>query len=473
MSGRGLIVAGTHSGVGKTTVTCAIAAALAARGLVVQPYKAGPDYIDPGHLGRAAGRAARNLDTWMLPRPVVAELFGRAASDADVMLVEGVMGLFDGRGGTAEEGSAADLARLLDLPVLLVVDASAVARSIAATVLGFQLFDPSVHIVGVVLNRVGSARHAEMCRTAIVEATGLPVIGALPRSAEVAWPERHLGLVPEAEVSGDAGLPARLAAFAETHLDLDALLRLATPVAEAPSTGLFPADGPEGPDRAGRVSRPAPVKIAIARDRAFHFYYPDSLELLEAWGADLLPFSPLEGEALPAGARGILLGGGFPEVFARELAANTAMHEALRAAAAAGVPIYGECGGLMYLGGALTDVEGTRHAMAGLLPCESTMQGTRLALGYREAESFGTPLLPRGERVRGHEFHWSALVAPPDPATAAYRFTGEANDPTGAGRVEGVRAGSVTGTYLHTHLAARPDLARNLVATARASSACV
>ena len=455
---RGLIVAGTHSGVGKTTVTAAIAAALTARGLAVQPYKAGPDYIDPGHLSRAAGREARNLDTWMVPRPVVAELFSRAASDAQIALVEGVMGLFDGRAGTEDEGSAADLARLLGLPVLLVVDAAAVSRSIAATVLGFQTFDPRVRVVGVVLNRVGSAAHAEMCRSAIVQATGLPVVGALPREREVAWPERHLGLVPDAE-SPDGAQPARLAAFAEAHLDLDLVLRLAepivTPTGTHEATGLFPSTPP-----AQRVP------IAYARDRAFHFTYPDSLDLLDAWGAELLPFSPLEDAALPRGARAVLLGGGFPEVFARELASNVAMHEALRGAAARGVPIYGECGGLMYLGRALTDAEGARHAMTGLLPCESTMQETRLTLGYREAESFGTPLLAAGERVRGHEFHWSALVDAPPAETAAYRILPDSRQP---GRVEGVRAGSVTGTYLHTHLAARADLAPNLIATALAA----
>lgn len=450
---RGLIVAGTHSGVGKTTVTSAIAAALAARGVAVQPYKAGPDYIDPGHLGHAAGREARNLDTWMLPRPVVAELFGRAARDAGLALVEGVMGLFDGRSGTEDEGSAADLARLLALPVLLVVDASAVARSIGATVLGFQQFDRRVRLAGVVLNRVGSEAHAEMCRSAIAQATGLPVLGWIPRTAEVAWPERHLGLVPDAEAGGGDQRRTHLARLAETHLDLDLLLRLAAPLQPAAATGLFPATPP-----AERVP------VAVARDRAFHFTYPDSLDLLEAWGADVLPFSPLEEATLPEGARAVLLGGGFPEVFARDLAANTAMHASLRAAAGRGVPVYGECGGLMYLGAALTDAEGARHAMAGLLPCESTMRDARLTLGYREAESLGTPLLPFGERVRGHEFHYSRLVDEPDAAIAAYRFLG----PT---RVDGVRAGSVTGTYLHTHLAARPDLARNFLQAARAAGA--
>ncbi|MEI7925170.1 MAG: cobyrinate a,c-diamide synthase, partial [Chloroflexota bacterium] len=297
--GRGLIVAGTHSGVGKTTITSAIAAALAARGLVVQPYKAGPDYIDPGHLGRAAGRNARNLDTWMLPRAAVAELFARAARGADVTLVEGVMGLFDGRSGTDDEGSAADIARLLGLPVLLVVDASAVARSIAATVLGFQTFDPRVRLVGVVLNRVGSEGHAEMCRSAIAQATGLPVLGWVPRTAEIEWPERHLGLVPDAETGGDEARRGHLALVAETQLDLDLLLRLAAPVAVAAPTGLFPSTPPS-----------QRVPIAVARDAAFHFTYPDSLELLEAWGADLLPFSPLEDAALPVGARAVLLGGG-------------------------------------------------------------------------------------------------------------------------------------------------------------------
>ncbi|MEX2446472.1 MAG: cobyrinate a,c-diamide synthase [Dehalococcoidia bacterium] len=452
MSARGLVIAGTASGVGKTTVTGAIAAALTARGTRVQPFKAGPDYLDPGHLTQAAGRECRNLDAWMLSPAVVRELCGRASGGADLALVEGVMGLFDGRSGSGAEGSTAALAALLGLPVVLVVDASAAARSVGAIVLGFQHFDPAVTLAGVVLNRVGSDRHAQLCREAIVEATGVPVLGALPRESAIAVPERHLGLVPAGEVDQPAAERVRrLAALGGERIDLDALLNLAAPVDAGRPSGLFPAAPP-----------PARVPIALAADQAFSFYYRDSLELLEAWGADLLPFSPLADAALPPGARAVLLGGGFPEVFARELSANVPMLQSLREASRRGLPVYGECGGLMYLGRTLVDLEGGRHEMAGLLPADSTMQESRLTLGYREAESCGTPLLPPGERVRGHEFHYSTLTAPPPAATAAYRFAGE------PARVDGFRVGSVTGTYLHTHLAARPDLARNLIAAAAA-----
>jgi cobyrinic acid a,c-diamide synthase len=296
-----------------------------------------------------------------------------------------------------------------------------------------------------------------MCREAIVAATGLPVLGALPREPAVAVPERHLGLVPEAEEGLAPAAAQRLAALAEEGIDLDALLRVeaAAPM-PSPRTAapVFPEAAPA-----------ARVPIAVAMDQAFHFYYRDSLDLLEAWGAELLPFSPLADAALPRGTRAVLIGGGFPEVFARELAENRAMHAALRATAAAGVTVYGECGGLMYLGRALTDAGGRRHEMAGLLPAESTMATARLALGYREAESCGTPLLAAGERVRGHEFHWSTLLEVPELASAAYRFTDD------GGRADGFRVGSVVGTYLHTHLAARPDLAPNFIAAARASGA--
>jgi len=364
------------------------------------------------------------------------------------------MGLFDGHSGDSDVGSAADLARLLGLPVVLVVDASAAARSVAAVVLGFQRFDPRVRIAGVVLNRVAGTAHAEMCRAAIEGATGVRVLGALPRMPDIVVPERHLGLVPDVELGADSAALDRLAMEVGERVDLNALLAAAAPARPAQATGLFPDTTPA--DR---------VPIALAMDRAFHFYYQDSLDLLEAHGAELMPFSPLVDASLPDGARLVLLGGGFPEVFARELAGNRGIHEALRDAARAHIPVYGECGGLMYLGRALTDGDGRRHEMVGLLPAESSMSGGRLTLGYREAVSKGTPLLPAGERVRGHEFHYSALNEAPDPTTAAYRFVDDGDRP------DGLRAGTVFGTYLHTHLAARRDLAPNLVAAARGVSA--
>lgn len=447
MTARGFIVAGTSSGVGKTTVATGLAGALAARGLRVQPFKTGPDYIDPTYLARAARRPCRNLDTWMLSDNTVQELFGRAAAQADVALVEGVMGLFDGAAdGT---GSAAHLARLLGLPVILVIDARAMAQSAAAIVLGFQQFDPDVRIEGVVLNRVASERHAAVCGEAITARTGLRILGAIPRSEDATIPERHLGLVPDVETPAADQWFEGLARLAATHLDLDALLDLAAPVRAAS------VDSPAFPD-AVPAQR---ARIAIARDEAFHFYYQDSLDLLEAHGAELVSFSPLADVALPE-CDAVYIGGGFPELFAADLAKNEAMRAAMRSAAGRGLPVYGECGGLMYLGGGIADFEGVRHEMVGLVPAESVMQGTKLTLGYREVESCGTPLLAAGERMRGHEFHWSGLATPATDEGAAYRVLDQGGSP------DGYRAGSVTATYVHAHLATRADLAPNFIAAA-------
>lgn len=463
----GLVIGGTASGVGKTTVAAGITAALTARGLRVQPFKAGPDYIDPTYLERAAGRPCRNLDTWMLPHGAVRELFGRAAVAADVALIEGVMGLYDGHRGGSDEGSTAALARLLGLPVVLVIDARAMARSAAAMVLGYQQFAPDVVFAGVVLNRVGSAAHAAMCTEAIEAATGLTVLGALPRDAEIAIPERHLGLVPEIALQEDA-LTGALARLTEQHLDLDALLRRAATV----PTG---AGGESGASDALALFPAQPVArratIAIAQDEAFHFYYRDGLDLLEAWGAELVPFSPLADEPVPA-ADAVYIGGGFPELYAGALAAAAHTREALHAAAARGVPIYGECGGLMYLGQALTGFDGERHAMVGLIPAASRMTEDRLALGYRTVRSLGTPVLPAGEVVRGHEFHWSVLDATPGTEGAAHVVLDDPPTPTAAtaaGRAEGFVRGSVTATYVHLHFAARADLAPHFVGAAAAA----
>lgn len=464
--GVGFVIGGTASGVGKTTVAASITAALTARGLRVQPFKAGPDYIDPTYLERAAGRPCRNLDTWMLPHAAVRELFTRAAGAADIALIEGVMGLYDGHRGGSDEGSTAALARLLGLPVVLVIDARAMARSAAAMVLGYQQFAPDVTFAGVVLNRIGSPTHAALCTEAIEATTGLPVLGALPRDAEVAIPERHLGLVPEIALQEDA-LTGSLARLAEQHIDLDALLRRAAVVqpvstVTADATPLFPQQP---------VTRRA--TIAIAQDEAFHFYYRDGLDLLEAWGAELVPFSPLADEPVPPAADAVYIGGGFPELYAGALAAATHTRDALQAAAARDVPIYGECGGLMYLGQTLTGFNGEQHAMTGLLPAASRMTQDRLSLGYRTVRSHGTPVLPAGEVVRGHEFHWSVLDAEPAEEGAAHIVL---DDPAsgsvtgGVGRAEGFVRGSVTATYVHLHFAARTDLAPNFVAAAAAAA---
>ncbi|HZR00346.1 MAG TPA: cobyrinate a,c-diamide synthase [Chloroflexota bacterium] len=442
-----VVIAGVASGVGKTTLAAGIVAALRRRGLRVQPFKVGPDYIDPSYLGRAAGAPARNLDGWLVPPNALRTLFARAAAAADVAVIEGVMGLYDGRADTGE-GSTAELARLLGAPVVVVVDVGKMSRTAAAVVLGCQRFEPDVRLGGVLLNRVGSTRHLAWTSGPIAAATGLPTLGHMPKRAELALPERYLGLVPTAEGSVDDGFFERLADQVEATVDLDglvALARAAPPLARGGGGELFP-----------RTPRAARVRIAVARDAAFNFYYEDNLDLLRAWGAELVPFSPLADAALPPGVGGVYIGGGFPELYARELAANEAARADLRRAADAGVVVYGECGGLMYLSEGIVDRDAARHPMVGLIPGWSTLERGRLTVGYRTAtarrDSF---LLRAGERVRAHEFHWSGLVGGPPP-DAAYQL-----DETGA--VEGYARGNVLASYLHVHFGSDPRLAPRFV----------
>jgi cobyrinic acid a,c-diamide synthase len=445
-----LVIAGVTSGVGKTTLTCAILAALRRRGQRVQPFKAGPDYIDPGHHALAAGRPSRNLDSVLLAPATLQALFARAAAQADLALVEGVMGLFDGRHGGDDEGSTAQVTRLLDAPVVIVIDVAKTARTAGAIALGCTLYDPALRVAGFILNRVGSPTHARAATEAVEAATGRPVLGAFPRDAALALPERHLGLVPPAETAPDASFMDRLAAAAGRYLALDRLRAAAEtrPLA-------VPADGPFPP-----APLPPRVTIAVALDRAFNFYYEDSLDLLRAWGADLVPFSPLADRALPPGTQGVYLGGGFPELFAGDLAANSPMHAALHAAARRGLPIYGECGGLMYLGRTLTDFDGRRHAMVGLVPLDSAMRRARLTLGYRSVTALRPSLiLECGAAVRGHEFHYSDLLTPLPEATAAYRVAERDGSP------EGYAAGHILASYVHVHLGADPAMARRFIAT--------
>jgi len=447
-----LLIGGVTSGVGKTTVAAGLAAAFRRRGLRVQPFKCGPDYIDPSHLTRAAGTPARNLDSWILPHGVLREVFGRAAAGAGIAVVEGMMGLFDGRAGEDTTGSSAEIAALLQAPVLLVLDVGKVARSAAAVALGFQRFDPSLRLAGFILNNVANPRHRAMVEGPLTEVTGLPVLGALPRSEALRIPERHLGLVPDAELEA-GGRPEVLASAAETHCDVAAIAAIAAgapPFAWAP-TGLFP----QAP-----VAAP-PVRIAVARDRAFNFYYEDNLDLLAAWGGVPAFFSPLDDGALPAGSAGLYLGGGFPEVFAAELAANGAMRRAVAGAVDAGMPVVAECGGLMYLASGITDATGATHPMVGVLPGRCVMRQRRSRLGYLTVRARGaTPLLAPGEAARGHEFHWSDYEGPPagEPAFTVVE--------DGA-RTEGFAAGNLVASYVHLHFGAGPGMARRFVAACR------
>jgi cobyrinic acid a,c-diamide synthase len=436
--------------VGKTTIATGIMGALARRGYAVQPFKAGPDYIDPSYHQLACGVPSRNLDTWLLPHPTVLELFQKAAGRRQISVVEGVMGVFDGHSSLDEEGSTAQLAKLLGAPVILVADAAKVARSVAAEVLGYQQFDPDLRLAGVILNGVGGPRHLEFCQPQIEATTGLPVLGYLPRREELVQPERHLGLIPTVEGTVFQEWYDTLVAQVEETIDLDRIVQLAAASNPPPAQPqLYPSE-----------PQPKRAVIAVAQDKAFSFYYQDSLDLLEAWGAELAPFSPLVDPVLPEGAGGVYIGGGFPEMFARELSENVSMRRSVRQAVERGLPVYAECGGLMYLGQNLSDLEGVQYPMVGAIPVVSSMVGSRLHLGYREVESrTDSPLLQRGQRVRGHEFHWSVLEQAPEPEQSVYRVTNQDD------RSEGFQVGSVWASYIHIHLGSDPSLARNFVDT--------
>ena len=445
-----VVVAGVRSGVGKTTIATAIMAALTRRGYQVQPFKAGPDYIDPSYHEIACGVPCRNLDTWLLPHPTVLELFQRAAQRNQISIVEGVMGVFDGHSSLTEDGSTAELAKLLNAPVILVADAGKVARSVAAEILGYQKFDPDLRIAGVILNGVGSPRHLEFCQPQIEATTGLPVLGYLPRREEFIQPERHLGLIPTVEGTVANLWYDAIANQVEETFDLNQIVKIAA-TCQPPSADVraYPIE-----------AEPKRARIAVAQDKAFSFYYQDSLDMLEAWGAELAPFSPLEDQQLPAGSGGIYIGGGFPEMFASELAANTPMLTSIQNAVERGIPVYGECGGLMYLGRSLYDLEGKQHPMVGVIPAVSAMSDKRLVLGYREVESrIDNPLMGRGQRVRAHEFHWSTLEAPPSEEQSVYKVVDQENRP------DGFHVGSVWASYVHIHLGSDPSLARRFVDT--------
>ena len=439
-----LLIAGTHSGCGKTTVTLAVMAALARRGVRVQPFKCGPDFIDPSLHRLVTGRVSRNLDVRMCGTDFVRRTFARHAPADGCSVVEGVMGLFDG-----DRGSAACLAKTLDLPVLLVVDVRSAAESVAAVVKGFDTLDPEVRVAAVVANRIGSARHGEMVAAAIRAHCRPEVLGLVPRRAEVAIPSRHLGLHMGEEQPLTAGGLDQLARLAEDHLDLDRLLALAAD--RQPVTDAFPA-------AAAAVSGDRPVRIGVARDSAFCFYYEDNLDLLRAAGAELVFFSPLIDRDLPVDLGGLYLGGGYPELYAERLAANTSLRAAIRAFADSGRPVLAECGGFMYLTRALVDLEGREHSMVGVYPCRARMQNRLASLGYRQPTlTRDTWLGPAGTVLAGHEFHYSTLEGEL-PATTAFRLD--------HGRAEGYLHENVLAGYVHLHWGRTPEVATRFVRAA-------
>ena len=439
-----IVVAGTHSGAGKTTVATGLMAALAGRGLRVAPFKVGPDFIDPSYHALATGRPGRNLDAFLSGPDLIGPLFAHGAAGADVAVIEGVMGLFDGKGG-GELASTAHVAKLLDAPVVLVVDARAMSRSAAAMVHGYATFDPEVNVAGVVLNRVGSATHEGMLREALAP-LGVPVLGVLRRDDAISTPDRHLGLVPAAERREEAWRSIdALGAVVARSLNLDAVMRLAS------SAGSLSAEpwSPEAPEEGGTPG----VRVAVAAGPSFSFLYEENVELMEGAGAEVIPFDPTSDEDLPDGTEALYLGGGFPETYADALSANEPMKESVARFAGGGRPVVAECGGLLYLS---RELDG--RAMCGVLDASARMTG-RLTLGYREARApLDSPLAGKDAAVRGHEFHYSAV----EPGV------GEAPAWVLAGRgPEGFVSGGVHASYLHTHWAANPELPRRLLRTAK------
>ncbi|WP_437983916.1 cobyrinate a,c-diamide synthase [Sorangium sp. So ce117] len=485
-----LVVAGTASGVGKTTATVAIARALRARGLQVALFKCGPDYLDPTYHARAVAGTSHNLDGWMMGREAVLSTFAAETAGADVALIEGVMGLFDGASPTGEEGSTAEIAKWLEAPVALVVDASGMARSVAALVQGFAGFDPALRVAAVVCNQVGSRGHLDILRQAQAQVNrSLPVLGGLPRDEAQRFPERHLGL----RTADEAALPEeRLdhwGAQAEAWIGLDALLEIARAAPPLPAAGAAATPGAAAGAQRGRA------RIGLAFDEAFHFYYADNLRRLEAAGAELVRFSPIGDARLPD-VDALYLGGGYPEVHAERLAANAALRGEIRAFAGRGGPIYAECGGLMYLTEAIRTLDGRAHPMVGLVPAEAAMCEKLQALGYVEVETQARTILGgAGLRFRGHQFRYSELrpstrAVPVEPSAAPAPVEqppaqAPASPPEHAplpiehaysvrrrrgGQVsrEGYRTASVLASYVHAHWASNPLVPEGLVASAAA-----
>ncbi|MDN0195076.1 cobyrinate a,c-diamide synthase [Streptomyces sp. S.PNR 29] len=472
-----LVIAAPSSGSGKTTVATGLMAAFAARGLAVSPHKVGPDYIDPGYHALATGRVGRNLDAYLCGPELVGPLFLHGARGCDIAVVEGVMGLYDGAAGEGELASTAHVAKLLRAPVVLVVDASSQSRSVAALVHGFASWDPEVRVGGVILNKVASDRHEELLREAL-DSAGVPVLGVLRRVAQVDAPSRHLGLVPVAERrSAAVEAVAAMAAQVSAGCDLDGLVALARgagvlscaawdaaeALASSPPPPL-PVPGPGGPAPGPpvRPERPRPqtpdgLVVAVAGGEAFTFSYAEHAELLTAAGADVVTFDPLRDEQLPDGTAGLVIGGGFPEVYAAELSANEPLRKAVAALAESGAPVAAECAGLLYL---CRELDG--RPMCGVLDATARMS-ERLTLGYRDAVAVSdSALAAAGTRMRGHEFH-RTVVEPGAGAVPAWGLRAPRR------RVEGFVQRGVHASYLHTHWASEPGVARRFVERCRTS----
>lgn len=451
-----LVIGGTGSGVGKTSLALGLARALARQGLRVQTFKVGPDFLDPSYLAMASGRTCYNLDGWMTSRRYVERLFARTTADADIAVVEGVMGMFDGACASSLEGSTAEIAGWLAAPVILVVNAHGVARSLAATVMGFARFEPEVQVAGVIANQSGSRRHRDWLAESLAAAELPPLVGAVPRGALPSLASRHLGLVTADRATVDPQVIEKLAHACQEHLDLSLLLELARS-AQA-SSRKVPHDQQLAEMRDAEV-RPR-IRLGIARDEAFHFYYPDNLEALQRRGAQLVPFSPIRDRQLPQDLDALYFGGGYPELYAEKLSANGTMLDEVRRFADSGRCVYAECGGLIYLGRSVEGLDGRRFPLAGVLPLDTSMRKSLKVLGYTEV-AFTAECLwgPAGQTCRGHEFHYSEITAE-DGRTQGWQpaYSVRRRRAGGQPGCEGFSKGSVQAGYIHLHWASRPEI---------------
>lgn len=437
------MIAGQCSGIGKSTITVGLLMALKKMGKDPQPFKSGPDFLDPMHHSMITGRSSRNLDTWMFPE-AVHELFIRSAQNAGISVIEGVMGLYDGMDGKVEEGSSAHLSKKLKCPVILVVDASGSARSVGAVVEGFRRYDEDVNLAGVIVNRCGSERHFQMVKESIRD---VPVLGGLRNMDNVELKSRHLGLVPAGE-QFDQVTYDNILSMIEDNIDLSLLTQIAEDVPELEPIGENSIFG-NGEKK---------VKLGVARDKAFNFYYEDNLDILSSYGAEIIPFSPLD-DSMPD-VDGLYIGGGFPEMFAEEVAANEQMKKDILSSSLTGMPIYAECGGLMYLSQSLTDPEGNSHPMCGIFDAQVEMTPRLQALGYVQVENqLDTPLGPSGSVMRGHEFHYSRVsrMGEEQLVYGMQRGKGIVNER------DGMLCRNTLASYTHLHFGNCPQAARNLV----------
>lgn len=480
---KGFVIAGTGSGSGKTTAALGIMAWLAGMGHRVAPFKVGPDFIDPGHHTALTGTPSRNLDSWMLTREMNQRIFARGVQGRDMAVVEGVMGLFDGYSGVSEAGSTAQMAKWLGLPVVLLVDARSMARSAAAIVKGFEEFDPDLEFAGVIFSKTGSDRHYQYLKEAVEDRCRMKCLGHIPRNEQLVMPERHLGLVTSDEHMISSGMIGTLVSLIDEHTDLKNMLlklpdinverALINPHSSSDTLGT-PETDPEYKSKkiqeyGEKTDKIKPVRIAVARDKAFCFYYPENLEFLSAAGAELVFFSPISDAVLPEDIHGIYLGGGYPELFAEKLSRNTDLQKQIKAKSDGGMPVYGECGGFMYLCSYIIGMDGlTKYPMTGCFPFTAAMSKKMRSLGYREVTlACDSPVGKKGDVLRGHEFHYSSLKDGSlecDGMHRIYRASARAGKQVS---LEGYQKDNTLGSYMHIHFGSHSGAAKAFVRSCR------